>query len=119
MLDTHVVISHPVKWTDVLSVVIKTVSLLLSSSARGWSRAAADPEPLISHGEDVNQMFVNRNPRNLEQMAIAVKDRGWTTVWPKREYYHRCVYGGEFIFYVFLKALTKVMVPLISQQCIK
>ncbi|KAK2839125.1 hypothetical protein Q7C36_013939 [Tachysurus vachellii] len=60
-------------------------------TVRSWSGAAADPAPEINHNEDVNQTFVNRNPRNLEQMAIAVKDRGWSTVWPKREYYHRLV----------------------------
>ncbi|KAI5104790.1 39S ribosomal protein L18, mitochondrial isoform X1 [Silurus meridionalis] len=58
-------------------------------SVRSWSRAAADPAPEIDPSEDVNPTFVNRNPRNLEQMAIAVKDRGWATIWPKREYYHR------------------------------
>lgn len=63
----------------------------LPSSVRSWSGAAADPAPEINQNEDVNETFVNRNPRNLEQMAIAVKDRGWVTVWPKREYYHRCV----------------------------
>ncbi|KAB5570917.1 hypothetical protein PHYPO_G00218950 [Pangasianodon hypophthalmus] len=60
-------------------------------AARSWSRAAADPAPEINQNQDINQTFVNRNPRNLEQMAIAVKDRGWATVWPKREYYHRLV----------------------------
>ncbi|GAA6090627.1 39S ribosomal protein L18, mitochondrial, partial [Tachysurus ichikawai] len=57
-------------------------------TVRSWSGAAADPAPEINQNEDVNQTFVNRNPRNLEQMSIAVKDRGWSTIWPKREYYH-------------------------------
>ncbi|KAG7328791.1 hypothetical protein KOW79_006965 [Hemibagrus wyckioides] len=59
-------------------------------TVRSWSGAVAEPAPEVSQNE-VNQTFVNRNPRNLEQMAIAVKDRGWETVWPKREYYHRLV----------------------------
>ncbi|XP_075064247.1 large ribosomal subunit protein uL18m isoform X2 [Mixophyes fleayi] len=37
----------------------------------------------------VNPNFTNRNPRNLERLALAVKDRGWGTVWPTRQYWHR------------------------------
>ncbi|KFP72768.1 hypothetical protein N310_10952, partial [Acanthisitta chloris] len=33
--------------------------------------------------------FTNRNPRNLEQLAVARKERGWKTTWPKREFWHR------------------------------
>ncbi|KAH1173995.1 39S ribosomal protein L18, mitochondrial isoform X2 [Mauremys mutica] len=33
--------------------------------------------------------FINRNPRNLEELALARKERGWETTWPKREYWHR------------------------------
>ncbi|XP_076816459.1 large ribosomal subunit protein uL18m-like [Clavelina lepadiformis] len=40
--------------------------------------------------------FINRNPRNLERLALAHKDIGWgrgrhhvSTNFPKREYYHR------------------------------
>uniref|UniRef100_A0AAZ3PMR6 Uncharacterized protein n=1 Tax=Oncorhynchus tshawytscha TaxID=74940 RepID=A0AAZ3PMR6_ONCTS len=36
--------------------------------------------------------FLNRNPRNLEQMALALKDRGWRTTWPSQKFYHRCGY---------------------------
>ncbi|MEE6520503.1 hypothetical protein FKM82_018413 [Ascaphus truei] len=39
--------------------------------------------------ELVNPNFANRNPRNLERLALALKDRGWATVWPNREYWHR------------------------------
>lgn len=56
---------------------------------RSRSGAAADPAPDIDQNQDINQTFVNRNPRNLELMTVAVKDRGWATVWPKKEYYHR------------------------------
>ncbi|XP_051944947.1 39S ribosomal protein L18, mitochondrial isoform X1 [Xyrauchen texanus] len=58
------------------------------SSARKYSQTA----PVVSDNEAINQTFVNRNPRNLEQMALAVKDRGWGTVWPSRQYYHRLVF---------------------------
>jgi len=59
--------------------------------ARKYSKAAPDPEPVVSENEAINKTFVNRNPRNLEQMALAVKDRGWGTAWPSRQYYHRFV----------------------------
>lgn len=59
--------------------------------ARQYSQAAPEPEPVVSDNEAINKTFVNRNPRNLEQMALAVKDRGWATVWPSRQYYHRFV----------------------------
>uniref|UniRef100_A0A8C7SFT1 Uncharacterized protein n=1 Tax=Oncorhynchus mykiss TaxID=8022 RepID=A0A8C7SFT1_ONCMY len=36
--------------------------------------------------------FPNRNPRNLEQMALALKDRDWRTTWPSQKFYHRCGY---------------------------
>ncbi|TDH07714.1 hypothetical protein EPR50_G00108380 [Perca flavescens] len=53
------------------------------------AEAASQPEPGADENEAVNPTFVNRNPRNLEQMAVAVKDRGWKTIWPHREFYHR------------------------------
>ncbi|NXS36109.1 RM18 protein, partial [Pomatostomus ruficeps] len=42
-----------------------------------------------SENEVVSPNFTNRNPRNLEQMALARKERGWKTTWPKREFWHR------------------------------
>ncbi|XP_072258362.1 large ribosomal subunit protein uL18m [Pyxicephalus adspersus] len=39
--------------------------------------------------EIVNPEFTNRNPRNLERLSLAVKDRGWGTTWPTRAYWHR------------------------------
>lgn len=65
--------------------------MCLFPPARKYSQAAPDPEPVVSDNEAINKTFVNRNPRNLEQMALAVKDRGWATVWPSRQYYHRFV----------------------------
>ncbi|KAF3693872.1 39S ribosomal protein L18, mitochondrial [Channa argus] len=62
-------------------------------SARCLSQAASKPEPKANENETVNPSFVNRNPRNLEQMALAVKDRGWKTSWPHQEFYHRLVFS--------------------------
>lgn len=58
-------------------------------SARCLSQAAVRPEPTTDENEAFNPTFVNRNPRNLEQMALAVKDRGWKTTWPHQQFYHR------------------------------
>ncbi|XP_055033500.1 large ribosomal subunit protein uL18m [Misgurnus anguillicaudatus] len=61
-------------------------------SSQKYSQRALQPEPVVSDNEAINKTFINRNPRNLEQMALAVKDRGWGTVWPSRKYYHRLVF---------------------------
>uniref|UniRef100_A0A8C8C4T3 Uncharacterized protein n=1 Tax=Oncorhynchus tshawytscha TaxID=74940 RepID=A0A8C8C4T3_ONCTS len=39
---------------------------------------------------NVRILLIQRNPRNLEQMALALKDRGWRTTWPSQKFYHRC-----------------------------
>uniref|UniRef100_A0A3Q2PU17 Large ribosomal subunit protein uL18m n=1 Tax=Fundulus heteroclitus TaxID=8078 RepID=A0A3Q2PU17_FUNHE len=61
--------------------------------ARCLSQAAARPEPTPNEDEAVSPTFVNRNPRNLEQMALAVKDRGWKTTWPHQQFYHRLMFS--------------------------
>ncbi|KAM3867213.1 large ribosomal subunit protein uL18m [Diretmus argenteus] len=63
------------------------------TSARCLSQAASQPQPSPDDNEAVNPTFINRNPRNLEQMALAVKERGWKTTWPHREFYHRLVFS--------------------------
>lgn len=61
----------------------------LNQTARLLSQSAPHPEPSADGNEAVDPTFVNRNPLNLEQMALAVKDRGWKTSWPHRQFYHR------------------------------
>ncbi|XP_013863411.1 large ribosomal subunit protein uL18m isoform X2 [Austrofundulus limnaeus] len=61
--------------------------------ARCTSQTATQPEPTVEENEAVSPTFVNRNPRNLEQLALAVKDRGWKTSWPHREFYHRLMFS--------------------------
>ncbi|KAF6714847.1 39S ribosomal protein L18, mitochondrial [Oryzias melastigma] len=56
------------------------------------SQAVTRPEPTPEENEAVSPTFVNRNPRNLEQMALAVKDRGWKTTWPHQQFYHRLMF---------------------------
>ncbi|KAM6953847.1 large ribosomal subunit protein uL18m [Aplochiton taeniatus] len=64
-----------------------------TTSGRCLSQVAPQPEPSTDDNEEVSPTFINRNPRNLEQMALAVKDRGWKTTWPHRECYHRLVFS--------------------------
>uniref|UniRef100_A0A8C7F578 Uncharacterized protein n=1 Tax=Oncorhynchus kisutch TaxID=8019 RepID=A0A8C7F578_ONCKI len=58
-------------------------------SVRCMSQVAPQPEPTVDN-EAMKPTFLNRNPRNLEQMALALKDRGWRTTWPSQKFYHRC-----------------------------
>ncbi|XP_030635318.1 large ribosomal subunit protein uL18m [Chanos chanos] len=74
------------------SVPVGTTWNLCHKIVRCYSHTAPEPELELNESMSVCKTFVNRNPRNLEQMALAVKDRGWGTVWPTREYYHRLVF---------------------------
>ncbi|XP_026937853.1 large ribosomal subunit protein uL18m isoform X1 [Sagmatias obliquidens] len=58
---------------------------VLSTSSKPAVKPEADPEG----NEAVAPEFTNRNPRNLELLAVARKERGWGTVWPSREFWHR------------------------------
>ncbi|XP_039321799.1 large ribosomal subunit protein uL18m isoform X2 [Saimiri boliviensis] len=53
------------------------------------SKPAATPEVHPVENEAVAPEFTNRNPRNLELLSVARKERGWRTVWPSREFWHR------------------------------
>lgn len=68
-------------------------TVVANQSARCVSKAASRTQPAVEENEAVNPTFVNRNPRNLEQMALAIKERGWATTWPHREFYHRLVFS--------------------------
>ncbi|XP_055471904.1 39S ribosomal protein L18, mitochondrial isoform X1 [Psammomys obesus] len=57
----------------------------LSSS----STPAVQPDVETKGNEAVAPEFTNRNPRNLELLGVARKERGWATVWPSREFWHR------------------------------
>ncbi|XP_033102147.1 39S ribosomal protein L18, mitochondrial-like [Anneissia japonica] len=82
------------------SVVIKRC--IGSSGRRCIAAAASKPQQNSSTivdsdacaGNDVNvlESIVNRNPRNLERMAVARKDRGWFCSEPKRRYWHKLYY---------------------------
>ncbi|XP_066574751.1 large ribosomal subunit protein uL18m isoform X2 [Amia ocellicauda] len=63
----------------------------LLSTAVSSARAREEAEAETDANELVSEKFMNRNPRNLERMALAVKDRGWATVWPSRHNWHRLV----------------------------
>ncbi|XP_040821381.1 39S ribosomal protein L18, mitochondrial isoform X2 [Ochotona curzoniae] len=53
------------------------------------STPAVTPQVDPQENEAVAPEFTNRNPRNLELLAVARKERGWGTVWPSREFWHR------------------------------
>lgn len=53
------------------------------------SKPAVKPEVNPQENEAVAPEFTNRNPRNLELLTVARKERGWGTVWPSREFWHR------------------------------
>ncbi|XP_066467439.1 large ribosomal subunit protein uL18m [Tiliqua scincoides] len=56
----------------------------LGSAAPSCAPSAED-EVDTRENEMVAPDFTNRNPRNLEQLAVARKERGWKTTWPKRD----------------------------------
>ncbi|XP_078522141.1 large ribosomal subunit protein uL18m [Lissotriton helveticus] len=58
-------------------------------SVRVAAQSSPDGEPDTNENELVSPHFNNRNPRNLERMALAMKERGWETSWPTRRYWHR------------------------------
>ncbi|XP_028314638.1 large ribosomal subunit protein uL18m [Gouania willdenowi] len=60
---------------------------------RPFSQACPQPDPGADENEAVNPIFENRNPRNLEQMAVGIKDRGWKTTWPHQKFYHRLMFS--------------------------
>ncbi|XP_077434214.1 large ribosomal subunit protein uL18m isoform X1 [Vanacampus margaritifer] len=65
----------------------------IQPAARCVTQSATEPEPCTVENESLNPTFKNRNPRTLERMALAVKDRGWKTTWPHCEFYHRLVFS--------------------------
>ncbi|XP_060609651.2 large ribosomal subunit protein uL18m [Anolis sagrei] len=85
-------------------MALRKATLLARITARGLREAApgfrcisaipsstpsAEDEVDTRENEIVNPDFTNRNPRNLERLALARKERGWRTTWPKRDYWHR------------------------------
>ncbi|XP_017653869.1 39S ribosomal protein L18, mitochondrial isoform X2 [Nannospalax galili] len=50
---------------------------------------AVKPEVETPENEAIAPEFTNRNPRNLELLGVARKERGWATVWPSRAFWHR------------------------------
>ncbi|XP_071790877.1 large ribosomal subunit protein uL18m-like [Asterias amurensis] len=43
----------------------------------------------LSENDDVSPNFLNRNPRNLERMGVARRDKGWGQSHPRRSYWHK------------------------------
>ncbi|XP_058877087.1 large ribosomal subunit protein uL18m [Acipenser ruthenus] len=70
---------------------VRFSSCLVSPRPRDGEEESSERGQRVPRGsaELVNPQFVNRNPRNLERMSLAMKDRGWETVWPRRACWHR------------------------------
>ncbi|XP_061643838.1 39S ribosomal protein L18, mitochondrial isoform X2 [Phyllopteryx taeniolatus] len=84
---------HTSRGVRLLLSQIQRCVVAANHPARCVTQPATQPEPCTVENESVNPTFKNRNPRNLERMALAVKDRGWKTTWPHREFYHRLVFS--------------------------
>ncbi|XP_005999321.1 39S ribosomal protein L18, mitochondrial [Latimeria chalumnae] len=69
-----------------------TRGLRLSAVAATETQVSLEPAVDTEENDIVCPNFVNRNPRNLERMALAMKDRGWETQWPPQQYWHRLRY---------------------------
>ncbi|XP_066448568.1 large ribosomal subunit protein uL18m [Eleutherodactylus coqui] len=82
MLTTHVT----------MSVLRRSRSLVQAIRPASTSASVHTSEVVkvdTEENEIVNPDFTNRNPRNLERLALAVKDRGWSTVWTTRQHWHK------------------------------
>jgi len=75
---------------------IKQVQSVLSRASSSIEQPSESPA-VANEDIKVKEVFVNRNPRNLERLSLAPKDRGWGnglaytpgSNFPNREYYHR------------------------------
>ncbi|KAM4749616.1 large ribosomal subunit protein uL18m [Rhinophrynus dorsalis] len=75
-----------------MSVLRRTRNIIQAVRCAGTSASvqpSAGFEVDTNENELVNPNFFNRNPRNLERLALARKDRGWGTVWPSQQHWHR------------------------------
>ncbi|XP_061786332.1 large ribosomal subunit protein uL18m isoform X2 [Nerophis lumbriciformis] len=100
--------------TQRCSVSTPRCSVSTKLAARCVTQWSSQPEHNLRENEAVNPNFVNRNPRNLELMCLAVKDRGWKTTWPHREFHHRLVFSRS-IRYVTVEVFScSSLVPVLS-----
>ncbi|XP_061480274.1 large ribosomal subunit protein uL18m isoform X2 [Rhineura floridana] len=82
-------------------MALRRWTLQLGTAARGFSEgircSSSVPSSIPSVEDEVDTReneivvpdFSNRNPRNLEQLALARKERGWKTTWPTKEFWLR------------------------------
>uniref|UniRef100_A0A8C5QQA9 Large ribosomal subunit protein uL18m n=1 Tax=Leptobrachium leishanense TaxID=445787 RepID=A0A8C5QQA9_9ANUR len=73
--------------------VLKRSKTVLHAVRCAATRASLLPSQVVEvdteENDIINPKFTNRNPRNLERLKLAVKDRGWGTMWPSQQYWHR------------------------------
>lgn len=84
------VTSQPLTWSVVWSIhrqyVCPSGSSLSDSSHQELNEQT---EERIPGNDVVSPEFTNRNPRNLEKMALAYKNKGWSQSLTRKNYWHR------------------------------
>uniref|UniRef100_A0A8D0L3K1 Large ribosomal subunit protein uL18m n=1 Tax=Sphenodon punctatus TaxID=8508 RepID=A0A8D0L3K1_SPHPU len=72
-----------------------TKTLVTGGEGLRFTSATSKFTPPVENEVDTNENemvapdFTNRNPCNLERLALARKERGWKTTWPRREFWNR------------------------------
>ncbi|XP_014679039.1 PREDICTED: 39S ribosomal protein L18, mitochondrial-like [Priapulus caudatus] len=77
-----------VQTTFCLRIACYSASVAAATGKEATTSRGADEESCVQQ-EVPSAEFINRNPRNLEQLGHAVRDKGWYMQWPRRNYYHR------------------------------
>ncbi|XP_002738804.1 large ribosomal subunit protein uL18m-like [Saccoglossus kowalevskii] len=66
-------------------------SIKYNSTNAAMLVAESDEDMKLSENDEVTKNFVNRNPRNLERMALQHKDKGWKLSHPRKDYWHKLI----------------------------
>ncbi|XP_013787610.1 39S ribosomal protein L18, mitochondrial-like isoform X3 [Limulus polyphemus] len=76
-------------WRNVLSIGKGTTI----GTAKGFQLSTLTgteiPTEKLSDNDEFSLEFINRNPRNLEQMFLAKKPQGFALEWPSITYWHK------------------------------
>uniref|UniRef100_A0A8C4QX07 Uncharacterized protein n=1 Tax=Eptatretus burgeri TaxID=7764 RepID=A0A8C4QX07_EPTBU len=79
-------------WRCLSTIPCTAAEHKLSPKAKYMGRPTGQNVPTDAPSEHPAALeFQNRNPRNLERLTFAMKDQGWETSWPPRNYWHRIV----------------------------
>ncbi|PIK49402.1 putative 39S ribosomal protein L18, mitochondrial [Apostichopus japonicus] len=81
--------ARPLLTWSVVNFVQRNQNSLSANSYSTTSTTENEQCERVSENDTVSPEFVNRNPRNLEKMALAYKDKGWYKSHPRKEYWHK------------------------------